>query len=149
MNSNANEQFVTINKEELRQIIREELHQIVSEELRNMIQSESSELEMRVANLLNTLKIPLYNRGFMYLRDAILLTLNNDSTNLNNSTNLYEMIAKRYQVTYFSVERDIRYAITHCSSEDIERLFGLTNNQKLTTKKFIMLLANSIRMNNF
>ena len=68
-------------------------------------------LENRVTNMLHELGIPAHIKGYHYLRDAIMMAVN-DMDVLNAITKiLYPTVAKKYQTTSSRVERAIRHAI--------------------------------------
>ena len=68
-------------------------------------------LETRVTNMLHEIGIPAHIKGYHYLRDAIIMAVN-DMDVLNAITKiLYPTVAKKYQTTSSRVERAIRHAI--------------------------------------
>ena len=91
--------------------------------------------------------------GYQYLRDAIILSVN-DMEMLNSITKiLYPTIAKRHQTTPSRVERAIRHAIEVAWSrgkmDTIDQLFGYTVSNgkgKPTNSEFIALIADKIRL---
>ena len=88
-----------------------------------------------------------------WMRDAILLSVE-DTEMLNSITKiLYPTIAKRHQTTSSRVERAIRHAIKVAWSrgkmDTIDELFGYTVNNrkgKPTNSEFIALIADKIRL---
>lgn len=68
--------------------------------------------EREVRDLLCSLNIPCYFKGFPYLVDAILLTCaKNDRDKKRQTMALYEKIAEKHRTTPSRVERTIRTAI--------------------------------------
>ena len=68
-------------------------------------------LETRVTNMLHEIGIPAHIKGYHYLRDAIMMAVD-DMDVLNAITKiLYPTVAKKYQTTSSRVERAIRHAI--------------------------------------
>ena len=68
-------------------------------------------LETDVTNIIHEIGVPAHIKGYQYLRDAIILSVN-DMEMLNSITKvLYPTIAKRHQTTPSRVERAIRHAI--------------------------------------
>ncbi len=110
-------------------------------------------LETRVTDMIHDVGVPAHIKGYHFLRDAILLCINNMDL-LNSITKvLYPEIAKKYDTTSSRVERAIRHAIevawSRCSMDVIEELFGYTINVgkgKPTNSEFIALLADRIRL---
>lgn len=66
---------------------------------------------IEVTELFHRLGVPAHLHGYLYLRDAVLLTLE-DFRILDSVTGvLYPVIALKYQTTSSKVERAIRHAI--------------------------------------
>ena len=110
-------------------------------------------LETDITKMLHELGIPAHIKGYQYLRDAIILSVN-DMEMLNSITKiLYPTIAKKHQTTASRVERAIRHAIEVAWSrgkmDTIDELFGYTINAekgKPTNSEFIALIADKIRL---
>lgn len=111
------------------------------------------DLELDVTNIIHEIGVPAHIKGYQYLRDAILMSIE-DMEMLNSITKiLYPTIAKKHQTTPSRVERAIRHAIEVAWSrgkmDTIERLFGYTVNNgkgKPTNSEFIALIADKIRL---
>ena len=70
-------------------------------------------LETDVTNIIHEIGVPAHIKGYQYLRDAIILSVN-DMEMLNSITKiLYPTIAKKHQTTASRVERAIRHAIDY------------------------------------
>ena len=110
-------------------------------------------LEADVTNIIHEIGVPAHIKGYQYLRDAIILSVN-DMEMLNSITKiLYPTIAKRHQTTPSRVERAIRHAIEVAWSrgkmDTIDQLFGYTVSNgkgKPTNSEFIALIADKIRL---
>lgn len=110
-------------------------------------------LETDVTNIIHEIGVPAHIKGYQYLRDAIILSVN-DMEMLNSITKiLYPTIAKKHQTTPSRVERAIRHAIEVAWSrgkmDTIDELFGYTvstGNGKPTNSEFIALIADKIRL---
>lgn len=110
-------------------------------------------LENDVTNIIHEVGVPAHIKGYQYLRDAIMMSVN-DMEMLNAITKiLYPTIAKIHKTTSSRVERAIRHAIevawTRGKIETIENLFGYTVNNgkgKPTNSEFIALIADKIRL---
>ena len=110
-------------------------------------------LEADVTNIIHEIGVPAHIKGYQYLRDAIILSVN-DMAMLNSITNvLYPTIAKKHQTTPSRVERAIRHAIEVAWSrgkmDTIDALFGYTvstGKGKPTNSEFIALIADKIRL---
>ncbi|MDO4322978.1 MAG: sporulation transcription factor Spo0A [Lachnospiraceae bacterium] len=110
-------------------------------------------LETDVTNIIHEVGVPAHIKGYQYLRDAIIMSVE-DMEMLNSITKiLYPTIAKRHQTTPSRVERAIRHAIEVAWSrgkmDTIDELFGYTVSNgkgKPTNSEFIALIADKIRL---
>ena len=110
-------------------------------------------LEAEVTSVIHEIGVPAHIKGYQYLRDAIIMVIN-DMDILNSITKqLYPSIAKQYNTTPSRVERAIRHAIEVAWSrgkmDTIDRLFGYTVNNgkgKPTNSEFIALIADRLRL---
>ena len=110
-------------------------------------------LESDVTNIIHEIGVPAHIKGYQYLRDAIMMSVN-DSEMLNSITKLlYPSIAKQHKTTPSRVERAIRHAIVVAWSrgkmDTIDDLFGYTVSNgkgKPTNSEFVALIADKIRL---
>ena len=110
-------------------------------------------METCVTNMLHEIGIPAHIKGYHYLRDGILMAIE-DMDVLNAITKvLYPTVAKKNQTTSSRVERAIRHAIEVAWSrgklDTLEELFGYTVSNgkgKPTNSEFIALVADTIRL---
>ncbi len=110
-------------------------------------------LETEVTSVIHEIGVPAHIKGYQYLRDAIIMVIN-DMDILNSITKqLYPSIAKQYNTTPSRVERAIRHAIEVAWSrgkmDTIDKLFGYTVNNgkgKPTNSEFIALIADRLRL---
>ncbi len=110
-------------------------------------------LESDVTNVIHEIGVPAHIKGYHYLRDAIIMSVN-DTEMLNSITKqLYPTIAKRHKTTPSRVERAIRHAIEVAWSrgkmDTIDELFGYTihgGKGKPTNSEFVALIADKIRL---
>lgn len=110
-------------------------------------------LEKEVTNVIHEIGIPAHIKGYQYLREAIIMAIN-DMDVLNSITKqLYPDIAKKYNTTPSRVERAIRHAIEVAWSrgkmDTIDMLFGYTINNgkgKPTNSEFVALIADRLRL---
>ena len=111
------------------------------------------DLEQDVTNMIHEIGVPAHIKGYQYLREAIMMSVE-DVEMLGSITKiLYPTIAKKYQTTPSRVERAIRHAIEVAWSrgrmETLDALFGYTINTgkgKPTNSEFIALIADKIRL---
>lgn len=119
----------------------------------NNSNSQSYNLETRVTNMLHEIGVPAHIRGYNYMREAIIMAIN-DMDILNYITKeLYPSIAKKCNTTPSRVERAIRHAIevawNRGKIDAIDNLFGYTINThkgKPTNSEFIALIADQLRL---
>ncbi len=115
--------------------------------------SKEYTLETDVTNIIHEIGVPAHIKGYQYLRDAIMMSVN-DSEMLNSITKqLYPTIAKQHKTTPSRVERAIRHAIEVAWSrgkmDTIDELFGYTVSNgkgKPTNSEFVALIADKIRL---
>ncbi len=113
----------------------------------------SFDLEKDVTDMIHEIGVPAHIKGYQYLREAIMMSVE-DPDMLGSITKvLYPTIAKRYQTTSSRVERAIRHAIevawNRGRMETLDNLFGdtiNTGNGKPTNSEFIALIADRIRL---
>lgn len=116
-------------------------------------QKEEKNLEKDVTEMIHEIGVPAHIKGYHYLRDAIMMCVE-DVDMLNSITKvLYPTIADKFQTTPSRVERAIRHAIEVAWSrgrmETLDALFGYTINTgkgKPTNSEFIALIADKIRL---
>ena len=110
-------------------------------------------LEMDVTQIIHEIGVPAHIKGYQYLRDAIMMSVD-DGEMLNSITKiLYPSIAKQHKTTPSRVERAIRHAIevawTRGKVDTIDELFGYTVSNgkgKPTNSEFVALIADKIRL---
>lgn len=114
---------------------------------------EAHSMENDVTEIIREIGIPAHIKGYQYIREGIMMAVN-DMNMLNYITKLlYPSIAKKYKTTSSSVERAIRHAIEVAwgrgKIEVIEDMFGYTvsaGKGKPTNSEFIALIADKLRI---
>lgn len=109
--------------------------------------------ETCIVSVMHEIGIPAHIMGYRYLKDALLITLQ-DKDAINAITKvLYPEIAARNHTTSSRVERAIRHAIevafTRGNSEFISTLFGYSinpNTGKPTNSEFIAVISDYLRI---
>ena len=114
---------------------------------------ETHDLEKDVTDMIHEIGVPAHIKGYQYLREAIMMSVEDNNMLSSITKILYPTIAKRYQTTPSRVERAIRHAIEVAWSrgkmETLDALFGYTVNTgkgKPTNSEFIALIADRIRL---
>ena len=114
---------------------------------------KEKDLEKDVTEMIHEIGVPAHIKGYHYLREAIMMCVE-DVDMLNSITKvLYPTIADNFKTTPSRVERAIRHAIEVAWSrgkmETLDSLFGYTINLgkgKPTNSEFIALIADKIRL---
>jgi len=111
------------------------------------------DLEQDVTDMIHEIGVPAHIKGYQYLREAIMMSVEDQSMISSITKILYPTIAKRFQTTPSRVERAIRHAIEVAWSrgrmETLDSLFGYTidtGKGKPTNSEFIALIADKIRL---
>ncbi len=110
-------------------------------------------LEALVTNVIHEVGVPAHIKGYQYLREAIMMVVN-DIDIINQITKqLYPEIAEKYKTTPSRVERAIRHAIEVAwgrgQTETVESIFGYTVSAakgKPTNSEFIAMIADKLRL---
>lgn len=115
--------------------------------------TEERDLEQDVTDMIHEIGVPAHIKGYQYLREAIMMSVEDTSMLSSITKILYPTIAKKFQTTSSRVERAIRHAIEVAWSrgrmETLDALFGYTINTgkgKPTNSEFIALIADRIRL---
>ncbi|MFD3157379.1 sporulation transcription factor Spo0A [Haloimpatiens sp. FM7330] len=118
-------------------------------------ESRHEDLETQITNIIHEIGVPAHIKGYMYLREAIIMVINDIELLSAVTKELYPSIAKKYNTTSSRVERAIRHAIEVAWSrgqvETINKLFGYTihnDKGKPTNSEFIAMVADKLRLKN-
>lgn len=111
------------------------------------------DLEVVITDIIHQIGVPAHIKGYHYLREAILLSVE-DKEMLESVTKvLYPTVAKKFNTTASRVERAIRHAIEIAwdrgDLDTINSFFGYTVNTckgKPTNSEFIALITDKLRM---
>ncbi len=110
-------------------------------------------LEMQVTEIIHQIGVPAHIKGYQYLRDAILMAIEDDGIINAVTKRLYPAVAKNYGTTSSRVERAIRHAIEVAWDRgDVDVLnsyFGYTihnSRGKPTNSEFIAMIADRFRL---
>ena len=120
---------------------------------KSIFSSKPRDLESEVTSIIHEVGVPAHIKGYQYLRQAIIMSVE-DNDIINSITKiLYPSIAKIYSTTPSRVERAIRHAIEVAWSrgkmEAIDEIFGYTVNYgkgKPTNSEFIAMIADKLRL---
>ena len=119
------------------------------------IQVKAKSLDVEVTNIIHQIGVPAHIKGYLYLREAILMVIHDVDLLGAVTKELYPLIAEKYNTTPSRVERAIRHAIEVAWSrgnvEVVNSLFGYTidvNRGKPTNSEFIAMIADKLRVEN-
>ena len=111
------------------------------------------DLNLLVTQMIHEIGVPAHIKGYLYLRTAILMAVDNMDVLNAVTKQLYPDIAKEHGTTDTRVERAIRHAIEVAwergNIDMIHDLFGYTiqaDKGKPTNSEFIALMADRIRL---
>ena len=112
-----------------------------------------ADLEEIVTDIIHEIGVPAHIKGYQYLREAIILTIN-DMEIINAVTKvLYPAVAKKYGTTPSRVERAIRHAIEVAWDRGdlatLQKFFGYTVSNikgKPTNSEFIAMIADCLSL---
>ena len=110
-------------------------------------------LESVVTDIIHEIGVPAHIKGYQYLREAIILTIN-DMDIINAVTKvLYPEVARKFNTTPSRVERAIRHAIEVAwdrgDIEVLQKFFGYTVSNikgKPTNSEFIAMIADNLSL---
>lgn len=115
--------------------------------------SQQPSLEVQVTEILHQIGVPAHIKGYHYLRDSIIMSVENPEIINAVTKQLYPSVAKRYETTSSRVERAIRHAIEVAWDRgDVDILnsyFGYTihnSRGKPTNSEFIAMISDKLRL---
>ncbi len=111
------------------------------------------DIEMMVTEIIHQIGVPAHIKGYHYLRESIMLCIEDHDIINSVTKQLYPTVAKRFNTTSSRVERAIRHAIEVAWDRgDVDTLnsyFGYTiHNQrgKPTNSEFIALISDKLTL---
>lgn len=120
---------------------------------RSALITKNRSLEAEITNIIHEIGVPAHIKGYLYLREAISMVVENTGLLSAVTKELYPTIAKKFNTTSSRVERAIRHAIEVAWSrgkvDTINNLFGYTINNhrgKPTNSEFIAMIADKLRL---
>ena len=114
---------------------------------------EKNNLEALVTNIIHEVGVPAHIKGYQYLREAIMMVVNDIDVINQITKSLYPDIASKFSTTPSRVERAIRHAIEVAwgrgQQDVVENIFGYTISAakgKPTNSEFIAMIADKLRL---
>ena len=121
--------------------------------LRMPISVDAFGMEVKVTEILHEIGVPAHIKGYHYLRDSIIMSVEHPEMINAVTKQLYPAVAKKYETTSSRVERAIRHAIEVAWDRgDIDVLnsyFGYTihnDRGKPTNSEFIAMISDRLRL---
>ncbi len=116
-------------------------------------EGRSVSLETLVTAIIHEVGVPAHIKGYQYLRESILLAIEDMEIMGGVTKILYPEVAKRYHTTASRVERAIRHAIEVAwdrgDLETLQKYFGYTVSNvkgKPTNSGFIAMIADRLQL---
>ena len=114
---------------------------------------DKTSIETMVTEIIHEIGVPAHIKGYQYLREAIIIAVN-DMDVINAITKvLYPQVAKSFGTTPSRVERAIRHAIEVAwdrgDLDTLQKFFGYTVSNtkgKPTNSEFIALIADKLQL---
>lgn len=105
-----------------------------------------------IYNILHKLGVGARYSGYKYLTCAIKLCAENEDMLTLVTKNLYPMIAEKFGVSWYSVERDIRTVIyiiwEHGNREYLNKIAGYNLLEQPAPKEMLDILSHYVRNSN-
>ena len=116
-------------------------------------QQDNVDLQVTVSEIMHQIGVPAHIKGYQYLREAIVLSINDREMMSSVTKVLYPTVAKMYSTTSSRVERAIRHALEVAWDRgDVDVLssyFGYTiqnTRGKPTNSEFIAMISDKLRL---
>jgi two-component system, response regulator, stage 0 sporulation protein A len=121
----------------------------------NEEETKISDLDVQITSIMHEVGIPANIKGYVYLREAIKMVINDTSFLGSITKALYPALAERHKTTAPRVERAIRHSIETAWSrgrkDTLVRLFKHAadfEKSRPTNSQFIALVADMLRLRN-
>lgn len=118
-----------------------------------MLASHDDNFESKITNIMQIVGIPAKLKGYQYIREAILLSIEQDDPSSKITKDIYPEIAKKFNSTSSRVERAIRHALEiswNTNGPSISNLlFGnsyMLGEKRPTNAEFIALITDRLKL---
>ena len=115
--------------------------------------NSAKSMEAKITNIIHEIGVPAHIKGYLYLREAISMVVDDIELLGAVTKELYPSIAIKYNTTPSRVERAIRHAIEVAWSrgkvDTINNIFGYTihtEKGKPTNSEFIAMVADKLKL---
>ena len=117
------------------------------------IRFDAYSIEVKVTQILHEIGVPAHIKDYHYLRDSIMMSVENPEIINAVTKQLYPTVAKKYDTTSSRVERAIRHAIEVAwdrgNVDVLNSYFGYTihnDRGKPTNSEFIAMISDRLRL---
>lgn len=124
-----------------------------SENIAATLHHTSLNVEQKVTDILNKLGVPTHLLGYQYVREAIIICINDDSMRSKMTTRLYPAIGQKFGAKGTRVRQAIVHAIEACMNNGdldvIEEYFdGAISSEtgQPSNGTFILRIADAVRL---
>ena len=114
---------------------------------------DESNMEVRITEILHQIGVPAHIKGYHYLRNSIMMSIENPGIINSVTKRLYPAVAENFETTPSRVERAIRHAIEVSWNRGdwdlMEEIFGHSvdiDKAKPTNSEFIVTVADKLRL---
>ncbi len=128
-------------------------HRIYSHNVLNCTSIHNASLEVTITTIIQQFGIPAHIKGYLYLRDAIRISVEDINSIQSITKTLYPSIASKHHTTASRVERAIRHAIevawNRGDIDILQGIFGWTisnSRGKPTNSEFIAIISDKLRL---
>ncbi len=118
-----------------------------------VVVDNSATMEVKVTQILHQIGVPAHIKGYHYLRDSIIMSVETPEIINAVTKKLYPSVAKKYETTSSRVERAIRHAIEVAwdrgDMDILNSYFGYTihtGRGKPTNSEFIAMISDKLRL---
>lgn len=118
----------------------------------NQSNNEES-FESKITSIMHSVGIPARVKGYSYIREAILLSIENTDNSNKMTKDVYPKIAKKFNSTPSRVERAIRHALEISWNQNKESISSLifgksvrVTDKKPTNSEFIASIADKLKL---
>lgn len=110
-------------------------------------------LESKITNIMHLVGIPAKLKGYQYIRESVIISINNGNISNKITKDIYPEVAKKFNTTPTRVERAIRHALEISWKNDrgsiSNLLFGnpfMFQEKRPTNSEFIASIADKLKL---
>lgn len=130
---------------------KQEIFSFVNQSNNETVNKES--FESKITSIMHSVGIPARVKGYSYIREAILLAIENTDNSNKMTKDVYPKIAEKFNSTPTRVERAIRHALEISWNQNKESISSLifgksvrVTDKKPTNSEFIASIADKLKL---